>query len=83
MSDNNLHETSMTSVQPLEKTLEKTTRSRGRPSFAEKAEPTLRDTFSLEVMKGILASGVAVEDPLALSRHCYKIADALVKVREE
>jgi hypothetical protein len=75
MSDNNLHETSMAS--------EKVTRSRGRPSFAEKAEPTLRDTFSLEVMKGILASGVAVEDPLALSRHCYKIADALVKVREE
>jgi hypothetical protein len=75
MSDNNLHETSMAS--------EKVTRSRGRPSFAEKAEPTLRDTFSLEVMKGILASGVAVEDPLALSRHCYKIADSLVKVREE
>jgi hypothetical protein len=75
MSDNNLHETSMAS--------DKVTRSRGRPSFAEKAEPTLRDTFSLEVMKGILASGVAVEDPLALSRHCYKIADALVKVRDE
>jgi hypothetical protein len=75
MSDNNLHETSMAS--------EKVTRSRGRPSFAEKAEPSLRDTFSLEVMKGILASGVAVEDPLALSRHCYKIADALVKVRDE
>jgi hypothetical protein len=75
MSDNNLHETSMASEKP--------TRSRGRPSFAEKAEPTLRDTFSLEVMKGILASGVAVEDPLALSRHCYKIADALVKVRDE
>jgi hypothetical protein len=75
MSDNNLHETSMAS--------DKVTRSRGRPSFAEKAEPSLRDTFSLEVMKGILASGVAVEDPLALSRHCYKIADALVKVRDE
>jgi hypothetical protein len=75
MSDNNLHETSMASEKP--------TRSRGRPSFAEKAEPSLRDTFSLEVMKGILASGVAVEDPLALSRHCYKIADALVKVRDE
>jgi hypothetical protein len=43
----------------------------------------LRDTFSLEVMKGVLASGVTVEDPLALSRYCYKIADALVKVREE
>jgi hypothetical protein len=71
----NLHETSMASEKP--------TRSRGRPSFAEKAEPSLRDTFSLEVMKGILASGVAVEDPLALSRHCYKIADALVKVRDE
>jgi hypothetical protein len=75
MSDNNLHETSMS--------LDKPTRSRGRPSFAEKAEPSLRDTFSLEVMKGVLASGVAVEDPLALSRYCYKIADALVKVREE
>jgi hypothetical protein len=75
MNDDNLHETSMASEKP--------TRSRGRPSFAEKAEPTLRDTFSLEVMKGILASGVAVEDPLALSRHCYKIADALVKVRDE
>jgi hypothetical protein len=75
MNDDNLHETSTTS--------DKVTRSRGRPSFAEKAEPTLRDTFSLEVMKGILASGVAVEDPLALSRHCYKIADALVKVRDE
>jgi hypothetical protein len=67
----------------MNETTEKTTRSRGRPSFAEKAEPSLRDTFSLEVMKGILASGVAVEDPLALSRHCYKIADALVKVRDE
>jgi hypothetical protein len=64
-------------------TVDKPTRSRGRPSFAEKAEPTLRDTFSLEVMKGVLASGVVVEDPLALSRHCYKIADALVKVRDE
>lgn len=62
---------------------ERATRSRGRPSFAEKAEPTLRDTFSLEVMKGVLASGVTVEDPLALSRYCYKIADALVKVRDE
>jgi hypothetical protein len=79
MNDNNLHETSMTFVQPLEKT----TRSRGRPSFAEKAEPSLRDTFSLEVMKGVLASGVTVEDPLALSRYAYKIADALVKVRDE
>jgi hypothetical protein len=67
----------------MNETTDKVTRSRGRPSFAEKAEPTLRDTFSLEVMKGILASGVAVEDPLALSRHCYKIADALVKVRDE
>jgi hypothetical protein len=61
----------------------KETRSRGRPSFAEKAEPTLRDTFSLEVIKGVLASGVTVEDPLALSRYAYKIADALVKVRDE
>jgi hypothetical protein len=68
----NLHETSM-----------KQTRSRGRPSFAEKAEPSLRDTFSLEVIKGVLASGVTVEDPLALSRYAYKIADALVKVRDE
>lgn len=62
---------------------EKATRSRGRPSFAEKAEPSLRDTFSLEVMKGVLASGVTVSDPLELSRYCYKIADALVKVRDE
>jgi hypothetical protein len=62
---------------------ERVTRSRGRPSFAEKAEPTLRDTFSLEVMKGVLASGVTVSDPLELSRYCYKIADALVKVRDE
>tara|TARA_R110000868_G_scaffold384_1_gene2931 strand:+ start:3558 stop:3797 length:240 start_codon:yes stop_codon:yes gene_type:complete len=79
MNDNNLHETSMTFAQPLEKT----TRSRGRPSFAEKAEPSLRDTFSLEIIKGVLASGVAIEDPLALSRYAYKIADALVKVRDE
>ena len=71
----NLHETSMVSQKP--------TRSRGRPSFAEKAEPSLRDTFSLEVMKGVLASGVTVSDPLELSRYCYKIADALVKVRDE
>ena len=75
MNDTTLHETSMTS--------EKATRSRGRPSFAEKVEPTLRDTFSLEIIKGVLASGVAVDDPLALSRYAYKIADALVKVREE
>lgn len=75
MTDNNLHETSMTS--------DKTTRSRGRPSFAEKAEPTLRDTFSLEIIKGVLASGVAVSDPLELSRYAYKLADALVKVRDE
>ena len=66
-----------------DETIEKTTRSRGRPSFAEKAEPTLRDTFSLEIIKGILSSGVAVDDPLALSRYAYKIADALVKVRDE
>ena len=64
-------------------TTEKTTRSRGRPSFAEKAEPTLRDTFSLEIIKGVLASGVAVSDPLELSRYAYKIADALVKIRDE
>ena len=80
MIDDNLHETSMAFV---EEKPDKTTRSRGRPSFAEKAEPSLRDTFSLEVMKGVLASGVTVEDPLALSRYCYKIADALVKVRDE
>ena len=66
-----------------DETIEKTTRSRGRPSFAEKAEPTLRDTFSLEIIKGVLASGVSVDDPLALSRYAYKIADALVKVRDE
>lgn len=66
-----------------DETIEKATRSRGRPSFAEKAEPMLRDTFSLEIIKGILSSGVAVEDPLALSRYAYKIADALVKVRDE
>ena len=79
MNDDNLHETSMTFAQSPEKT----TRSRGRPSFAEKAEPSLRDTFSLEIIKGVLASGVAIEDPLALSRYAYKIADALVKVRDE
>lgn len=73
--DTTLHETSMAP--------DKVTRSRGRPSFAEKAEPTLRDTFSLEIIKGVLASGVSVDDPLALSRYAYKIADALVKVREE
>lgn len=75
MNDTTLHETSMTP--------DKTTRSRGRPSFAEKAEPTLRDTFSLEIIKGVLASGAAVSDPLELSRYAYKIADALVKVRDE
>lgn len=64
-------------------TLHSHTRSRGRASYAEKAEPTLRDMFSLEIICGILSSGVAVEDPLALSRYAYKIADALVKVREE
>ena len=66
-----------------DETTEKITRSRGRPSFAEKAEPSLRDTFSLEIIKGVLASGVAIEDPLALSRYCYRLADALVKVRDE
>lgn len=75
MNDTTLHETSTTPA--------KETRSRGRPSFAEKAEPTLRDTFSLEIIKGVLASGAAVSDPLELSRYAYKIADALVKVREE
>lgn len=75
MNDTTLHETSTTPA--------KETRSRGRPSFAEKAEPTLRDAFSLEIIKGVLASGVSVDDPLALSRYAYKIADALVKVREE
>lgn len=77
MTNETLHETSMNIVPAKE------TRSRGRPSFAEKAEPTLRDTFSLEIIKGILASGVAVSDPLELSRYAYKIADALVKVRDE
>lgn len=75
MTDTTLHETSTTPA--------KETRSRGRPSNAEKAEPTPRDTFSLEIIKGVLASGVAVDDPLALSRYAYKIADALVKVRDE
>lgn len=64
-------------------TTDKATRSRGRPSFAEKAEPMLRDTFSLEIIKGVLSSGAVVEDPLELSRYAYKIADALVKVRDE
>ena len=62
---------------------EKTTRSRGRPAFAEKAPRELRDDFALDVMRGVLASGVAVEDPAALSRYCYKIADALCKIRDE
>lgn len=75
MNDTTLHETSTTPA--------KETRSRGRPSFAEKAEPTLRDTFSLEIIKGVLASGAAVSDPLELSRYAYKLADALVKVRDE
>lgn len=66
-----------------DETNDKTTRSRGRPSYAEKAPRELRDDFALEIMKGILASGVAVEDPAALSRHCYKIADSLCKVRSE
>jgi hypothetical protein len=80
MNDKDLHETSIAFT---EEKPDKVTRSRGRPSFAEKAEPSLRDTFSLEVIKGVLASGVTVEDPLALSRYAYKIADALVKVRDE
>lgn len=75
MNDNDLHETSMTP--------DKTTRSRGRPAYAEKAPRELRDDFALEIMKGVLASGVEVVDPAALSRHCYKIADALCKVRGE
>ena len=62
---------------------DKATRSRGRPAYAEKAPRELRDDFALEIMKGVLASGVAVEDPAALSRHCYKIADSLCKIREE
>jgi hypothetical protein len=61
----------------------KETRSRGRPAFAEKAPRELRDDFALDVMRGVLASGVTVEDPAALSRYCYKIADALCKVRGE
>jgi hypothetical protein len=61
----------------------KETRSRGRPAYAEKAPRELRDDFALDVMRGVLASGVTVEDPAALSRYCYKIADALVKVRGE
>lgn len=61
----------------------KETRSRGRPAYAEKAPRELRDDFALEIMKGILAGGVSVEDPAALSRHCYKLADALCKVRGE
>jgi len=73
----NLHETS------TKQTLDKATRSRGRPAYAEKDKESLNVLFAVEVMKGVLASGVAVEDPLALSRHCYKIADALVKVRDE
>ena len=72
MNDETLHETSM-----------KTTRSRGRPAYAEKAPRELRDDFALEVMKGVLARGVVVEDPAALSRHCYKLADALCKIRDE
>ena len=59
------------------------TRSRGRPAYAEKAPRELRDDFVLEIMKGVLASGAVIEDPAALSRHCYKIADALCKVRGE
>lgn len=55
MNDNDLHETSMTP--------DKTTRSRGRPAYAEKAPRELRDDFALEIMKGVLASGVDVVDP--------------------
>jgi hypothetical protein len=67
----------------INETTEKATRSRGRPAYAEKDKESLNDLFAIEVMKGVLASGVAVEDPLALSRYCYKIADAMVKVRSE
>jgi hypothetical protein len=67
----------------IKENLAKETRSRGRPAFAEKAPRELRDDFALDVMRGVLASGVTVEDPAALSRYCYKIADALCKVRGE
>lgn len=62
---------------------DKATRSRGRPAYAEKAPRELRDDFALEIMKGVLASGAEVADPAALSRYCYKIADALCKIRDE
>ena len=62
---------------------DKATRSRGRPAYAEKAPRELRDDFALEIMKGVLSSGAEVADAAALSRYCYKIADALCKVRGE
>ncbi len=66
-----------------DESLPKTTRSRGRPAYAEKAPRELRDDFALELMKGVLSSGAEVSDAAALSRYCYKIADALCKIRDE
>lgn len=62
---------------------DKPVRSRGRPLMSEPMPMTLRDQFALELMKGVLASGKEVTDPLELSRYCYKLSDALVKVASE
>lgn len=61
----------------------KQTRSRGRPLMSEPMPMTLRDAFALEIMKGVLANGNEVTDPLELSRYCYRLSDAMVKAMSE
>ena len=41
----------------------------------------LRDYFAAKIMQGLMASQWQVDEPYAV--YCYKIADEMIKAREE
>ncbi len=48
-----------------------------------KEEPTLRDYFAAAIAQGMLASGDQWRNSWDLARDAYKIADAMLEIREE
>lgn len=52
-------------------------------SEKRKNEPTLRDTFAMNAMNGLLANGhFNSENPTVTAELAYKIADAMLGVRK-
>jgi len=48
-----------------------------------KEDPTLRDYFASAAVQGLLARDDSWQNPWDIARDAYKIADAMMDVREE